>query len=327
MTFREVKQLVEIVRNLGYPTVLGVDSFDTPNFGLMAQLLHWLSQLYDPDIVVISELSTEAGRVEFVRSIVQQMAVRSGIRLNPRKLYGSDRMAVRELLKIAGPVYRGITAVTGPEPEGITEKPVAPSAKKISQSSSTVPKHAVELYDQLEKELMIREPRTKVLSTMPPLDEVQKSVQAAVEDASARLDSLTKELDRLTGDEDTLRTKIKQRRHELERQGKRLMSVQTIRPAFMDEYEGLERELQQLFEVHFQHYRNVDYYEHELQLTAERQKIRRAELDKQMGKMKRKVGKDIVEKLGQSFDPTKSELPNAPEGEDLCLTANSDDSF
>jgi clusterin-associated protein 1 len=324
MTFREVRQLVDIVRTLGYPTVLGVDSFDTPNFGLMAQLLNWLGLLYDPDMVVIVELSTEAGRVEFVRSIVQQMAIRSGIRLNPRKLYGSDRMAVRELLKIAGPIYRGITAVTEPEPEGVTEKPTAPSAKKISQSSSTVPKHAVELYDQLEKELMIREPRTKVLSTMPPLDDVQKSVRAAVEDASARLESLTKELDRLMQDEETLRTKIKQRRHELERQGKRLMSVQTIRPAFMDEYEGLERELQALFEIHFQHYRNVDYYEHELQIAAERQKVRRAELDKELGKMKRKIGTGIMKEIE---DDVKNQLPEGEAADDLAVGSNSDDSF
>jgi len=299
MTFRELRQFVEIMRTLGCPTPVGIDSFDSPNFGLMAQLLQWLATLYDPDVVNTSELSSEHGRVDFVRGIVHHMATRSGIRLNPRKLYASDRFAVRELMKIAAPIYRGITSADAPEEAAAKGKP--PSAARISQLSATVPRHSVELFDQLEKELMIRDTRARVLSTMPPLDEVEKSVLAAVDGAATRLETLTRELDKLNNDEDTLRSKIKQRKHELERQSKRLMSVQTIRPAFMEEYEVLESELQQLFKVHFQHYRNVDFYEHELQKAAEKQKVKNAENERAIGKMKRKVSKTIVSSVQQSF--------------------------
>ena len=104
-----MRQFTEIVRILGYQHSIGIDSFDSPNFALMADLLLWLAKLYDPEIVVLSELTNEHGRVEYVRSIVQQLATRSGIRLNPRKLYAADRFAVRELLKIAAPIYRGIS--------------------------------------------------------------------------------------------------------------------------------------------------------------------------------------------------------------------------
>lgn len=295
-----MKQFAEIVRTLGFPAGVGIDSFDTPNFGLMAQLLQWLASLYDPDVVVLPDLSSEHGRVDFVRNVVQQMAVRSGIRLNPRKLYASDRFAVRELLKIAAPIYRGITAGdTLTESGDSTTKP--PSAARISQLSATVPKHSVDLFDQLDREVMIREQRTKVLSGMPPLDEVEKNVLSAVDNAGTRLETLTKELDKLNSDEDTLRSKIKQRRHELERQSKRLMSVHAIRPAFMDEYEALEQELQYLFKAHFQHYRNVDFYEHELQKAAENQEQRNEQSDKAIKKMKKKVSKTIVGNVQQSF--------------------------
>ncbi|KAK8891647.1 Clusterin-associated protein 1 [Tritrichomonas musculus] len=304
MSYREIKQFTEIIRTLGYPSPVGIDSFDTPNFSLMASLLQWLSTLYDPDIVIIPDLSSEAGRVEFIKSTVQQMAIRSGLRLNPRKLYLADRSAVRELLKIAAPIYRGITTVNS----NVTEKPgksasesVLPNAQKISKLSASIPKHSVELFDELDKELMIREERTKILSTMPPLEDVEKSVLSSIDTASTRLDTLQKELDRLNSDEDTLRSKIKQRKHELERQSKRLLSVQTIRPAFMDEYEGLEEDLNQLFKVHFQHYRNVDYYEHELQKAAEKQKMKRAEMEKAIDKMKKRVNKSIVNGVEQSF--------------------------
>jgi clusterin-associated protein 1 len=300
MTYRELRQFAEIVRMLGYPNPVGVDSFDTPNFVLMAQLLQWLANLYDPELVIHPDLSHEGGRVEFVRSIVQQMAVRSGIRLNPRKLYPSDRMAVRELLKLASPIYQGISAI-GQAVSADEAKGKLPPLAKISQLSATVPRHSVDLYDRLESELTVRDHRSKILSTMPPLDEVEKAVLAAVDATGARLDSLTKELGRLTSDEDTLRSKVKQRQSEWERQSKRLMSVQTIRPAFMDEYELLEQELQALFQVHFQHYRNVDHYEHELQLAQENQKLLDAGQKKALGKLKNHVNTAIIRNLEQSY--------------------------
>jgi clusterin-associated protein 1 len=300
MTYRELRQFAEIIRMLGYPNPVGIDSFDSPNFSLMAQLLQWLATLYDPELVILPDLSHEAGRVEFVRSIVQQMAIRSGIRLNPRKLYPSDRMAVRELLKLANPIYQGITAIDQHTSSDAGKGKLPPLAK-ISQLSSSVPRHSVELYDQLQSELTIRDHRSKILSTMPPLDEVEKSVLAAVDSTGTRLETLTKEIDRLNNDEDTLRSKIKQRKQEWERQSKRLMSVQTTRPAFMDEYELLEQELQELFKVHFQHYRNVDYYEHELQLAQEQQKVLQAGQKKQLGKLKDHVNTAIIRDLEQSY--------------------------
>jgi clusterin-associated protein 1 len=333
MTFREVRQFAEIVRTLGYVAPIGIDSFDTPNFSLMAELLQWLATLYDPDIVVIPELNHEPGRVEFVRTIVQQLAVRSGIRLNPRKLYTSDRFAVRELLKIAAPIYRGIATAPNDSPAPGSQKP--PSAARISQLSASVPKHAVELYDQLEKELMIREPRSRILTTMPPLDEVEKAVLGAVDSAAVRLETLTKHLDQLNNDEDTLRSKIKQRKHELERQSKRLMSVQTVRPAFMDEYEALEQEVQELFKIHCQHYRNVDFYEHELQKAAEKQKLHRQKTDKALGKVKKRMGQEIIGNIQQSFtlvqqSPTGT-IAGLESGDDMKAGGidggGSDDSF
>jgi hypothetical protein len=68
--------------------------------------------------------------------------------------------------------------------------------------------------------------------------------------------------------EDTLRSKSTQHCHDLERQSKRLVSVQTVRLAHM---ETLEKELQQFFRLRFQHFRNVDFYEHELLIAAEKQ--------------------------------------------------------
>jgi clusterin-associated protein 1 len=331
MTYRELRQFSAIIRSLGYTNPVGIDSFDTPNFALMSDILYWLATLYDPDIMMVPDLASEHGRVEFVRSVVQQLAVRSGLRLNPRRLYPSDRFAVRELLKLAAPIYHGITSSQSVR-EAAQKKP--PSAQRISQLSASVPRHSVELYDQLQSELMIRESRTKILSAMPPLDEVEKSVVAAVASATTRLETLTKQSEQLASDEDTLRSKIKQRRHDLERQAKRLVSVQTVRPVYMDEYEALELELQELFQLHFQHYRNVDFYEHELQKAAEKQNALRAETDRQIVKMRKKVAESIVGNVAQSFNTAAMAMTAGvaqESGDDLKLPSvegdDSDDSF
>lgn len=326
MTYRELRQFTEIVRILGYPNPVGIDSFDTPNFGLMANLLHWLATLYDPEIVVLVELSNEYGRVEFVRGIVQQLAIKSGIRLNPRKLYASDRYAVRELLKIATPIYRGVKCAEDKRGTVSTSFPKNQNTQKISQLSATVPRHSVELYDQLDKEVQIRETRTKILATVPSLDDFEKQVLEAVDGTSARLDQLNKELDRLNSDEDALNTKIRQRKHEYDRQSKRLMSVQTIRPAYMDEYEMLEQELSEQFKTYFQHYRNVDYFEKELLKHTDKVKKSNAVFQARAEKRLEKERNHLVDDLAISFDKRGDQVDSDIDADNLPsgLIADSD---
>lgn len=50
-------------------------------------------------------------------------------------------------------------------------------------------------------------------------------------------------LDNVASDEANLEAKIEKKRSELERNQKRLATLQTVRPAYMDEYEKLEEEL------------------------------------------------------------------------------------
>ena len=326
MSFREIRQFIEIIRTLGYPQAIGLDSFDTPNFGLMAQLLQWLTNLYDPDIVVIPDLTGEHGRVEFIRSICQQMAIRSGIRLNSRKLYASDRQSVRELLKVASPIYHGLIACETPHKSSKSFNMSVPSsAVRINKFCGTVPKHAVDLYDQLDKELMIRDNRTLVLSRVPPLADIEKEVLAAVDGASTRYETLSADLKRLAEDEASLKSKINQRKNEFERQSKRLLSVQTIRPAFMDDYEELEKEIQDLFKDYSQQYRNVDYYEHELSIISEKQKEDAVENEKKIGKIKDKWANNLADNLVNSYklgqknpDPDLSKIGVSDNGDDIA---------
>jgi clusterin-associated protein 1 len=293
----------------------------------MADLLQWLTALYDPDIVVLPDLASEHGRVDFIRSIVQQMAVRSGIRMNPRKLYASDSFAVRELLKLAAPIYRGVMASQKiGKPGGPDTPTTAPSVQRISQLSASMPKRSVELFDLLENELTVRQFRTQVLSSLPPLDVVEKGVIGSVDGAVTRLQTLSKELETLKHNQETLKSKIAQRKNELDRQTKRLSGISAVRPAYMDEYEELEQELQELFKTHFQHYRNVDYLDYQIgQQEAKRRKVL-ATREKALQKMRNQVSRKLVASVMNSVGSTSAF------GDDILLNLpvdnpGSDDGF
>lgn len=59
---------------------------------------------------------------------------------------------------------------------------------------------------------------------------------------------------------------IKKKTADLERNEKRLKSLQSVRPAFMDEYESLEKQLAEQYAIYLERFRNLDYLEHELDL-------------------------------------------------------------
>ena len=59
--------------------------------------------------------------------------------------------------------------------------------------------------------------------------------------------SLETQLDELERNEKTLDSKIEKKKQELERNEKRLSTLQSVRPAYMDEYERLQTELNELY--------------------------------------------------------------------------------
>lgn len=73
---------------------------------------------YDPGTDVRDDISTETDRVIFLKSVAQVMLTKSRIKLNIKRLYAADGLAVKELLKMATLLYKATTSATdedGPE--------------------------------------------------------------------------------------------------------------------------------------------------------------------------------------------------------------------
>eukprot|EP00798_Chlamydomonas_sp_ICE-L_P028664 gene28664-31841_t len=81
----------------------------------------------------------------------------------------------------------------------------------------------------------------------------------SVEDHVRSLEGLLDELER---NEKTLDSKIDKKKVELERNEKRLSTLQSVRPAYMDEYERLQGELNDLYG------KDNDSFQHALECAA-----------------------------------------------------------
>ena len=59
----------ECMRSLGYPRVISMENFRSPNFELVADCLEFLVTRYDETAVVDGDISTEKDRVHFLKNV------------------------------------------------------------------------------------------------------------------------------------------------------------------------------------------------------------------------------------------------------------------
>lgn len=95
-----------MLRSLNYPRLISLENFAKPNFELVADILYWLAQKYDPQTEISDDINQEKDRVEFIKTIVTLFSTKARIKLNPKKLYQADNEAVQEILKIVVLLYK-----------------------------------------------------------------------------------------------------------------------------------------------------------------------------------------------------------------------------
>ena len=280
------------MRALGYPRLISVSNFRSPNFELVADVLYFLARRYDPTLSLHLSIESEDDRVDFLQSIAQQMATKAGVRLNTKKLYAADGHAVKELLKVCTMLYAASRYssedVTQDEEED-TSAPVTSrltDVKAARSLASSITERGARLHDLLKAELQVRSARDSSLRFLEAasgsLDSgveqrhIESELKGIVERTKGEAEEMRRQVQGFDADEKALAEKIKRKQTDLERNKKRLASLQHVRPAFMDEYEKLERDLQKQYAVYLERFRNLDYLEHELDglNRAEDEKVR-----------------------------------------------------
>jgi len=304
MSFRELRNFAEALRSLGYPRLVSMENFRSPNFELVADILDWLIHRFDPNSHIDDDISTEAKRVAFLKSAVEKVVLKVGIRMNPRKLYQADGYAVKELLKLAeklSEAQRSVTLGAAPDvgDETFTLNSKLHDLKSTRSLCSQIVENGASLHDLLMGETDCRKDREKAINFLDgisrnlgsnsEIEAIERAVGGVLGAHKSQLEQMKAMTEELQKDEKSLEGKIKKKRQELERQRKRLDQLTTVRPAFMDEYEQLEQELEKYYDQYVGRFRNLDYLEFELDRFNKDEEEKMEENKRALKKMQKRL--------------------------------------
>ncbi|XP_009873576.1 PREDICTED: clusterin-associated protein 1 [Apaloderma vittatum] len=259
-----------MMRALGYPRLISMESFRTPNFMLVSEVLLWLVKRYDPQADIPPDVETEQDRVFFIKAVAEFMATKAHIKLNTKHLYQADGYAVKELLKVTSVLYeamntKGVECVDVSEEDSSKFKfdlgSKIADLKVARQLASEITSEGARLYDLLGKEVELREARTESIARPLEINEAEKAMKTAIDCVLEEVQKTEDMLNNVALDEASLDAKIEKRKLELERTQKRLQTLQSVRPAFMDEYEKIEEQLQKQYSSYVEKFHNLTYLE------------------------------------------------------------------
>lgn len=269
MSYRDVRNFTEMMRALGYPRLISMENFRTPNFSLVAEILQWLVLRYDPSSDIPMDVDEENDRVLFIKSVAQFMMTKAHIKLNTKRLYGADGLAVKELLKVTSVLYDAAMKVnkTDQDEHESSYIPIdfnskISGLKMARQLASEITVKGSSLHQLLGREVELRHIRSSSIARPMDLNDIETNIEKMMNETQNEAENTKQQLESIASDEANLNSKIEKRKSELERNQKRLKSLESVRPAFMDEFEGLEKELEVLYQTYVEKYRNLSYLEH-----------------------------------------------------------------
>uniref|UniRef100_A0A8C5MPQ4 U1 small nuclear ribonucleoprotein 70 kDa n=1 Tax=Leptobrachium leishanense TaxID=445787 RepID=A0A8C5MPQ4_9ANUR len=325
---RDMHYFTEMMRALGYPRLISMENFRSPNFPLVSEVLIWLVKRYEPQSDIPVDVETEQDRVFFIKAVAQFMATKAHIKLNTKKLYQADGYSVKELLKITSVLYDAMKtkSIEGTQ---LGEEDSTPykfdlgskiaDLKMARQLASEITSKGASLYDLLGKEAELRELRTAAIARPLEINETEKVLRSSIKEVLEQVQKMKDFISNGTSDEANLESKIEKRKQDLERTQKRLQTLHTVRPAFMDEYEKIEEELQKQYEVYIEKYRNLFYLEHLLEEHHRNEQLRFEEAEDTLRQMQSKLREeeDRLQKTGNSNEDTDSEIQEDDGSDDM----------
>jgi len=277
-----------MMKALGYQRLVSIENFRKPNFELVADVLFWLVYRYDPASEISDDISSEDKRIDFLQNVAQIVYSKARIKLNIKQVYKADGHAVRELLKIATILYDAILTTQHSDTSDNTGADALATKledlKHARSLATEIVDSGAKLYTLLGKEEELKKSRERALQFLDSIslnlesndshDQIERNIMQQINIISDNITDLEQMCGDLDKDQNSLKAKIERKQMDLERADKRYNSLKKVRPAFMEEYDMMERELKQVYEVYLQRFRNLQYLESELH------KYRKVELEK-----------------------------------------------
>ncbi|EFC48898.1 hypothetical protein NAEGRDRAFT_62998 [Naegleria gruberi] len=229
---------------------------------------------YDPNVDIVEGTDTVEERLTFLKSICEVVYYKARVKLNIKRLYQADGYAVKELLKLAKLLNDATILAKSVEEsddyetaslQQLNSSKFQLNVKQIRSIATELTELGAELHELLGKELELKQERLEAISFPHNIETIKEHIEKKNIEAIDMISELQKSINDLKKDEDSLKDKKKRKETELERAKKRLSRVSNFRPAFMDEYEQKETDLQELYRKYVEKYRNIEYLEHELE--------------------------------------------------------------
>ncbi|XP_069590582.1 clusterin-associated protein 1 isoform X2 [Ranitomeya imitator] len=319
MSYRDLRNFTEMMRALGYPRLISMENFRSPNFPLVSEVLIWLVKRYEPNMTLPVDVDMEQDRVFFIKAVAQFMATKAHIKLNTKKLYQADGHSVKELLKVTTVLYnamktKGIEGTQIGEEDTSTFKfdlgTKITDLKNARQLASEITSKGALLYDILGKEADLRDLRAAAIARPLEINETEKVLRMSTREVLEQCQKMKDFQTNGSSDEVTLESKIEKRKKELERNRARLQTLQSVRPAFMDEYEKLEEELQKQYEIYMNKFRNLCFLEQQLEdhHRVEQERFEEAENTLRLMHSKLREEENRLQKSAVSNEDSDSEI-------------------
>uniref|UniRef100_A0A3B4Z9V5 Clusterin associated protein 1 n=1 Tax=Stegastes partitus TaxID=144197 RepID=A0A3B4Z9V5_9TELE len=278
---------------------------------------------YEPHTDIPTDVDTESDRIFFVKAVAQFMATKAHIKVNTKRLYQADGYAVKEMLKITSVLYSAMKTkqmALGDRAEEDNNKFKFDLGSRISdlkaarQLASEVTSKGASLYDLLGKEVDLREMRTAAIARPLEINETEKALRASIKEVLESVEKTKDMLSNVVSDETSLDAKIEKKKQELERNRKRLQTLQSVRPAFMDEYEKIEEDLQKQYDTYVEKFRNLSFLESQLDEYHRLEQERFEEAENTLRIMQHKLREEERELMKSSLKEEDSDM-DVPEDE------------
>ncbi|KAK3864095.1 hypothetical protein Pcinc_030196 [Petrolisthes cinctipes] len=270
MSFREVRTLVEHLRLLGFPRLVSLENFTAPNLPLVTEILIWAAEVVDNDHPFSSTTPhTQEERVALIQQAALFFNERIEVQLSAVHLYGGDRLAARQLLKITSWLHHAATITESHTHHDTTldnistQLPVK-EMREVRQLASTIIMDAAGLVDRLSLELHNKMSRMSAERQGLDLERTEAMMASTLHTQSTMHTQLQHSIQGLDNDIQEVEEKIHKKRESLVRTTKRLEALLKIKPSWHEEFEREVEELRSVWDDYITKHRSLTYLEDQL---------------------------------------------------------------
>ena len=303
-----MRKLCEMMRKLGYPRVVSLDSFKKPNFQLVAEILDFLAMRIDPSAEIPLNIDTSNDRVKFMKAVCGLITSKARIKISPLNLYYSDYHAVPELIRIANMLY-GVYTSQNSNSEYSRQTfsiPIKYDKNSMRNTANEIVETGHRVFELLGKEEQLKEKRRESIKFIEKLSKnysgdehsyIKGEVEKLINQQKESVNAMESYVKNLREDERTLEDKIKRKNLDIERANKRLKGM-SVKPAYMEEMEEQERELEKLYLVYLEKFRNLGYLNNLVDVYNAKESDKRDEEKVAVMSMKKKMQSDEDRMIG-----------------------------